>query len=195
MQINFISSLDSEDIRVMDSKSKNVEILMGDETDDIIKEVFKFFKQTYQERLEKKVKGSDFAFKNVELYYYSLHKTRLRRGKSYIESPEWLKNKKVTINSQNEDDNSCFQYAITVALNHQNSENHSERISNIKSFINKYNWKDIYFPEHRRDPKKFKQEDWEKLKKIIWKLTGKSSNKIISQLLLIAYLYHTIQKQ
>ena len=101
MQINFISSLDSEDIRVMDSKSKNVEILMGDETDDIIKEVFKFFKQTYQERLEKKVKGSEFAFKNVELYYYSLHKTRLRRGKSYIESPEWLKNKKVTINSQN----------------------------------------------------------------------------------------------
>ena len=186
MQINFISSLDSEDIRVMDSKSKNVEILMGDETDDIIKEVFKFFKQTYQERLEKKVKGSEFAFKNVELYYYSLHKTRLRRGKSYIESPEWLKNKKVTINSQNEDDNSCFQYAITVALNHQNSENHSERISNIKSFINKYNWKDIYFPE---------QEDREKLKKIIWKLTGKSSNKIISQLLLIAYLYHTIQKQ
>ena len=54
MQINFISSLDSEDIRVMDSKSKNVEILMGDETDDIIKEVFKSFKQTYQERLEKK---------------------------------------------------------------------------------------------------------------------------------------------
>ena len=175
MQINFISSLDSEDIRVMDSKSKNVEILMGDETDDIIKEVFKSFKQI--------------------LYYYSLHKTRLRRGKSYTESPAWLKNKKVTINSQNEDDNSCFQYAITVALNHQNSENHSERISNIKSFINKYNWKDIYFPEHRRDPKKFKQEDWEKLKKIIWKLTGKSSNKIISQLLLIAYLYHTIQKQ
>ena len=165
---------------------------MGDETDDIIKEVFKFFKQTYQERLEKKVKGSEFAFKNVELYYYSLHKTRLRRGKSYIESPEWLKNKKVTINSQNEDDNSCFQYAIIVALNYQNSENHSERISNIKSFINKYNWKDIYFPEHSRDPKKFKQEDWEKLKKIIWKLTGKSSNKIISQLLLIAYLYHTI---
>ena len=54
MQINFISSLDSEDIRVMDSKSKNVEILMGDETDDIIKEVFKSFKQTYQERLEKR---------------------------------------------------------------------------------------------------------------------------------------------
>ena len=146
-------------------------------------------------RDQKKGKGSEFAFKNVELYYYSLHKTRLRRGKSNIESPEWLKNKKVTINSQNEDDNSCFQYAITVALNYQNSENHSERISNIKSFINKYNWKDIYFPEHRRDPKKFKQEDWEKLKKIIWKLTGKSSNKIISQLLLIAYLYHTIQKR
>ena len=36
MWINFISSLDPEEMRTMDSKSKNVEILMGDKTDDII---------------------------------------------------------------------------------------------------------------------------------------------------------------
>ena len=28
-------------------------------------------------------------------------------------------NKRATINPQNEDDNNCFQYAITVALNHK----------------------------------------------------------------------------
>ena len=38
----------------MDSKSKNIEILMGNETDDIINELFESFKQTYQEGLEKK---------------------------------------------------------------------------------------------------------------------------------------------
>ena len=133
---------------------------MGDKTDDIIKEL-----ANISGRIRKKDEKSNFVFKSVDLFYYSLHKTRLRRGKSYIESPEWLRNKIATINPQNKDDNNCFQYAITVALNHQNIENHPERISNIKPFSNQYNWKDIYFPAHQRDQKKFKQEDWEKLKK------------------------------
>ena len=64
-----------------------------------------------------------------------------------------------------------FQYAITVALNHQNIGNNLERTSKFKPFINQYNWKDINI-----------QEDCEK-------------NKILGQLLLISYLYHTIQKQ
>ena len=46
--------LDTGEIRTMDSKSKNIEILMGNETDDIINELFESFKQTYQEGLEKK---------------------------------------------------------------------------------------------------------------------------------------------
>ena len=37
MRINFISFLDIGEIRTMDSKSKNVEVLMGSETDYIIK--------------------------------------------------------------------------------------------------------------------------------------------------------------
>ena len=37
MGINFISFLDIGEIHTMDSKSKNVEILMGSETDYIIK--------------------------------------------------------------------------------------------------------------------------------------------------------------
>ena len=71
--------------------------------------------------------GSDFIFESVDLLHYHLHKTSLKRGKSYIKSPEWLRNKEATINPKNNDDN-CFQYATTVALNHQNIENHPERI-------------------------------------------------------------------
>ena len=127
MQINFISSLDTGEIRTMDSKSKNEESLMGSYTKDIIDELFKSFLQRYQEKLEEKMRGSEFVFESVDLLFYSLHKTRLRRGKSCIESPQWLKNKRATINLKNDDDN-CFQYAVTVALNHQNIENHLERI-------------------------------------------------------------------
>ena len=72
--------------------------------------------------------------------------------------PEWLRNKRATINPQNKDDNNCFQYAITVALNHQNIENHPEKISNIEPFINQYNWKDIDFPSHQKDWKTFEQK-------------------------------------
>ena len=69
------------------------------------------------------------------IYCISLHKTRLIKSKSYIKYPEWLENKRATINPQNKNDN-CFQYAITVTLNHQNIENHPERKSNIEPFIN-----------------------------------------------------------
>ena len=111
------------------------------------------------------MKDRKFVFESVELLYYCLHNTILRRGKSYIRYPEWLINKRAIINPQNKDDNNCFQYAITVALNHKNIENHPERISNIEHFIDQYNWKDIDFPWDQKDRKKFEQEDWKKLKK------------------------------
>ena len=78
--------------------------------------------------------------------------------KSYIKAPEWVINKRATINPKNKDDK-CFQYSITVALNHQNIENHPERISNIKPFINQYNWEGIDFPVGTKDWKKFERNN------------------------------------
>ena len=52
--------------------------------------------------------ASDFHFESVELLQYSLHKIKLKRGGSYIESPEWIRNKLATINPQNKDDNNCL---------------------------------------------------------------------------------------
>ena len=74
----------------------------------------------------------------LQVLPYHLHKRSLKRGKSYIKSPEWVLNKRATIFPKNKDNN-CFQYSITVALNHQNIQNHPERISNIKPFIDQYN--------------------------------------------------------
>ena len=54
MQINFISSLDPGEICTMDSKSDNVEITMGNETDDITKELLKSFLEKYQKNWKKK---------------------------------------------------------------------------------------------------------------------------------------------
>ena len=62
MQISFISSLDTGEIRTMDSKSDNVEIMMGIETDDIINELFKSFFKKYQEGLETKMREGSNCF-------------------------------------------------------------------------------------------------------------------------------------
>ena len=118
MAINFISSKDSEETRTMHTKSNNVEIMMGSETVEIIEELFKSFLQKFQEGLEESMRGSEFIFDSVDLLNYNLNKVSLSRGESYIDSPEWLKNKKATINKKNNDDK-CFQYALTVALNYE----------------------------------------------------------------------------
>ena len=39
MQINFVSSKDSEETHSMSTKSDNIEIMMGNKTDDIIEEL------------------------------------------------------------------------------------------------------------------------------------------------------------
>ena len=94
----------------MHSKSNNIEIMINDETDKVIKELFESLKKTFQNNLEL-IKGSKFVFSDVDLLYYKCHKINLHRGGSYIDSPDWLKNKKATINPINKRDNKCFQYA------------------------------------------------------------------------------------
>ena len=69
----------------------------------------------------------------------------------------WLRNKKATINPKNKNDDSCFQYALTVALNHQNIRKDPQRTSKSKPFIDQYNWKD--FPSRSKDWKKFEQSN------------------------------------
>ena len=73
------------------------------------------------------MKGSEFVFDSVDLLCYNCHKISLNRSGSYIDSPKWLKGKKVTTNPKNNDDK-CLKYAITVALNHKNIVKDLERI-------------------------------------------------------------------
>ena len=101
MAINFISSKDSDETRIMHTKSNNVEIMIGSETDEIIENLFQSFLQKYQEGLEESMRVSEFVYDGVDVLYYNLNKVSLSRGGSCIDSPKWLKNKKATINPQN----------------------------------------------------------------------------------------------
>ena len=105
----------------MHTKSNNVEIMTGSETDEIIEDLFESFLQKYQEGLEESMRGSEFVYDSVDVLYYNLNKVSLSSGGSYIDSPKSLKNKKATINPKNKDDK-CFQYALTIALNYEQIE-------------------------------------------------------------------------
>ena len=125
---------------------------------EFIEELFKSFLQKYQEGLEESMRGSEFIFDSVDALYYDLNRISLSRGGSYIDSPKWLKDKKATINPKN-NDNKCFQYALTVALNYEQIKKNPHRISKIRPFIDQYHWKEIDFPSHSKDWKKFESNN------------------------------------
>ena len=113
--------------------------------DEVIKELKESLLPRYQTGLEESMKGSDFIFNCVNLLHYKFHKTSLNRGGSNVDSLNWIKNRKAAINRINDDDK-CFQYGATVALNHEEIEKNFQRISKIKIFSNKYNWQGINYP-------------------------------------------------
>ena len=98
MRIIFVSFTDANETREMYLKSDNVKIMIGIETEDITNELFNTFNKRYQEGLETKLRGSSFTFERIDSLEYHFHKISLNRGSSYIKSPEWIKNKGVTIN-------------------------------------------------------------------------------------------------
>ena len=66
--------------------------------------------------------GSEFVFDCVQLLYNKCHKINLDHmdhAGSYIDSPNWIKNKKATINPINEKYKKCFQYDVIVVLNYE----------------------------------------------------------------------------
>ena len=94
MTINFISSRESDEIRIMHTKSDNLHIMMGKGTNETIKEPFDSLLQRYQEGLEESLRGSEIVFNSIDLLEYKINKTSLKRGGSHVDSPKWLQNKK-----------------------------------------------------------------------------------------------------
>ena len=83
--------------------------------------------QRHQERLDKSMKGSDVIFHSADLLNYKFHRISLNRSGSYIVSPNSLINNKATIDPRNNDDK-CFQYAVSTALNYEQIKKDPKRI-------------------------------------------------------------------
>ena len=138
----FRSIRNSNDLTTLQIKSENTTNI-DEMFDQLIKK---------HETHSKSLKDINFKPEGIESMIYNFTETII--SNTFIESVEWIKNKKCTINPQNKD-NKRFQYSVTIVLNYQKVKNHPERISKIKPFINNLNWDNTNFPPQEQDYKTF----------------------------------------
>ena len=123
-EISFVSQKPgSDETRVMYTRSICEEFMSESETEEVAEKLTISLLQKNQDNLQNKMKGSDFIFNGVNYLFYDFNRITISKGGSYIESPKWLKDKKCAINQKN-NDNKCFQYATTLALNFNNIDKH-----------------------------------------------------------------------
>ena len=89
IEVNFISLKPGSDAtRIMYTRSDNIEIIFGDDNDDIIEQRFESLLKKYEENLQNKMRGSEFEFDGINFLYYDFNKTSINRGGSYTDSPK-----------------------------------------------------------------------------------------------------------
>ena len=85
---------------------------------------------------------------------YKLHRVCLRRGGSYIKSPEWLSHKGATINPENKNDDECLRWSTISALNYNEIMKHK-----FENMFKKIKHEDKDFSSQQRDWENFEQNN------------------------------------
>ena len=91
----------------MHSKSDNIKITINDKADKVIEELFQYFLSGMGWKHQWKVVISYFI---VFIFYRNISgcKINLKRARSYVDSPDWIKSKKAPIFPFNEKDSKWF---------------------------------------------------------------------------------------
>ena len=101
--------------------------------------------------------GSGWRFVRINHVKIFKGKYEPMGGRSYFPLPDFLKCKRAIINMKNED-NECFKWCITRALNPV--DKNSEIISNkLIEQSKELNWENIEFPMKLKDIKKFEKQN------------------------------------
>ena len=103
----FNSYIDSDEERIMHLKNDSIKITVSHEVDEVVKNLFDYLKNRYPNNFQS-MKGSEIVFHYIYLMYYKCHKINPNRGGSYVNYPDWIKNKKSIINPINKKDKKCF---------------------------------------------------------------------------------------
>lgn len=83
-----------------------------------IKSTLKQVKQDLEDQVDHvKLKGSGWMVVNIAEFQMDSMEYKPLKGKSYIELPKWIANKKACINPKNPNDDMCFKWAVITSLN------------------------------------------------------------------------------
>ena len=96
--------------------------------------------------------NSRFVFDEFLYLDVNFHQLNLTRGSSYLPLPDWLASKKAIVNPHN-DDEECFKSSVITAKNEGMKD--PQRISNLRKFMDNYDWSGLEFPVSIKDIGKF----------------------------------------
>ena len=94
--------------------------------------------------------NSRFKFDEVLFLNMNFHWLNLTRGSSYLPLLDWIEKKKAIINPQNNDEE-CFKWVVITALEWTEINSHPERVSNLRKFVDNYDWSGLRFPASIKD--------------------------------------------
>ena len=121
-------------------------------SNEILGQLLTSLYEKYQDDLKLSQESSSFVYESVEECNIHFNKIDLRRGASFIDTPDWLKPKKATIYPQNKNDVYCFMYAVTIALYRSELGKNPGRISEkLHIYSDIFNWHNIGFPASYED--------------------------------------------
>ena len=139
----------------MPFSSRMTEFFEGSDINDLIQRMLAYI-MTQTENPKFPESGS--SLDKIMHLYINFHWLTLIQGSSYTELPEWIKNKKTVINTQNKDEE-CFKWAVIEALHHEDIKDHPERISLLRLYENQKTWQGLEFPPLIKKIDKFKKND------------------------------------
>ena len=109
-------------------RSDNTVLTYTDDTTESVENLIKYLGEHYEEQILVSREGSNFRYSNNDSLNIHIHEIQLTRGGSYIETPNWIKPKKATINRKNTNDYYFFVHSIVIALYHKQIGKNPQRI-------------------------------------------------------------------
>ena len=96
--------------------------------------------------------NSRFVFDEFLYLDINFHQLNLMRGSSYLPLPVWLASKKAIVNPHN-DDEECFKWSVIAVENAGMKD--PQWVSNLRKFMDNYDWSGLEFPVSIKDIGKF----------------------------------------
>ena len=144
-----------EDRSDMVFKSLMTNVYRGSDLDQIVDRMFSHMKTQIENPV---LLNSRFVFDEVLFLDINFHQLNLMRGSSYLPLPNYMVKKKAVINPQNRD-KECFKWAFIAADRWMDIDSHPERVTNLREFVDNYDWSGLEFPDSVKEIGKFETKN------------------------------------